>query len=196
MSDTAATPASAESTERPSWYKRLYRKVESYSTTKYALIAFIAVSFLDASVFPIPPFALMVPMVLAHPKSWAKLAAIGTAASFVGGMAGYALGTGVHGILDMLHLNIDAPLTGKVAELLHISGQSVGQLLGGQFWILALMASILPTPFKLVSIGSGVVGVPFVKFLLAAALGRSARFLIVGLALWLGGAGARKWLRV
>ncbi|MFL5320038.1 MAG: YqaA family protein [Myxococcaceae bacterium] len=194
MSDTAA-PVTADA-PRPSWYRRLYKRVESYADTKYALIAFIVVSFLDASIFPIPPFALMVPMVLAKPKSWWKLAIIGTLASFGGGIVGYWLGSGVHGMLEMLHLDLNAPLGGKVAELLHISGQSVGQLLGTNFWVLALMASILPTPFKLVSIGSGVVAVPFARFLLAAAIGRSVRFAVVGGALWLFGAGAKKWLRL
>jgi len=174
-----------------SWYQRLYRRVEGLSATPYALTAFLIVSVIDGSVFPIPPFALMVPMVLANPRRWWTLALAGTAASLLGGLIGYSLGSLIHqGVVGVFHIDLNA----RVDRFgIH---STVGELLGRNFWFLALLCSILPTPFKVVAIGSGLVSVPLTRFLLAAILGRLTRFFLVGGLMALVGPRARKWLRV
>lgn len=192
---SSKSPESPPAAVPQSWYRRLYARVQGYAETKSAMAAFTTVAFLDASVFPVPPFALMVPMVLAQPRSWLKLSAVGIASSVVGGLAGYGLGAGVHGALEALHLDLSTPLQGAAAVRLGVAGQSVGELLGTNLWVLILMASVLPTPFKLVALGSGVVQVPLARFLVAALVGRSARFLLVGLACRFGGEQARRWLK-
>ncbi len=73
---------------------------------------------------------------------------------------------------------------------------TLGELLGQNFWVLALLFSVLPTPFKVVAIGSGLVAVPLDRFFLAAVLGRSARFVVVCGVMRFFGPTARKWLRV
>jgi membrane protein YqaA with SNARE-associated domain len=55
---------------------------------------------------------------------------------------------------------------------------------------------VLPTPFKVVAIGSGMVGVPLDRFFLAAVMGRSVRFFLVSGVMRFFGPTARKWLRV
>jgi membrane protein YqaA with SNARE-associated domain len=150
----------------------------------------LTVSVVDGSVFPIPPFAILVPMVLANPPKWWRLATLGTVASLFGGVLGYGLGTLVHqGLLSAFSVNLDAEI--------HAFGirSTVGQLLGDKFWVLALLCSILPTPFKVVSIGSGLVSVPFGKFMLAAVIGRTVRFFLIAGAMAFVGPSARKWLR-
>jgi membrane protein YqaA with SNARE-associated domain len=174
-----------------SWYRRLYLWVEALSSSKHALAAMLIVSVIDGSVFPIPPFAILVPMVLARPKRWAWLALWGTLASLGGGLIGYALGAFFHnGIAGLLHVDLNARITRFGIDA------TVGQLLGDEFWILALLASILPTPFKVVAIGSGIVQVPLAKFFLASVIGRTVRFFLVGGAMAYLGPRARKWLRV
>ncbi|HSP81572.1 MAG TPA: DedA family protein, partial [Myxococcaceae bacterium] len=73
---------------------------------------------------------------------------------------------------------------------------TLGELLGTNFWALALLCSVLPTPFKVVAIGSGLVEVPLDRFFLAAVIGRSVRFFAVSGAVRFFGPTARKWLRV
>jgi membrane protein YqaA with SNARE-associated domain len=181
-----ATPS-----EKPSWYRRLYLRVESLSSTPYALGAMMLVSVVDASVFPIPPFALLVPMVLAQPNKWVRYALLGTVASLLGGFIGYYLGVLVHqGALSALNINLDARIQRFGIDA------TVGELLGQNFWVLALLCSVLPTPFKIVAIGSGMVSVPLDRFFLAALIGRSARFFAVSGVLRFFGPTARKWLRV
>jgi membrane protein YqaA with SNARE-associated domain len=55
---------------------------------------------------------------------------------------------------------------------------------------------VLPTPFKVVAIGSGMVAVPLDRFLIAAIIGRTVRFFLVSGVMRFAGPRARKWLRV
>lgn len=181
-----------------SWYRRLYLRVEALSSTRHALAAMLVVSVVDGSVFPIPPFALLVPMVLAQPRKWVRYALLGTVASLFGGFIGYFLGHYLgdmlqHSSIGFLHIDLTKPIN---APRLGIENTTVGDLLGRNFWVLSLLCSILPTPFKVVAIGSGMVGVPLDRFFLAAVLGRSVRFFLVSGVMRFAGPTARKWLRV
>ena len=188
MSDpnpVAAAPAA------PSWYRRLYLRVEALSSTKHALAAMLLVSVVDGSVFPIPPFALLVPMVLAQPRKWLRYALLGTVASLFGGFIGYYLGDLLRqGAVSFLHIDLNMRIQRFGID------STLGGLLGQNFWALALLCSVLPTPFKVVAIGSGMVGVPLERFFLAAVLGRSVRFFLVSGVMRYFGPTARKWLRV
>lgn len=182
---TTPTPAP------PSWYRRLYLRVAALSASRYATWAMLLVSVVDASVFPIPPFAILVPMVLARPKAWWRLAILGTVASFGGGLIGYWLGTLLHqGAVSFLAIDLNARIDRFGIH------STVGGLLGQNFWILALLCSILPTPFKVVAIGSGLVQVPIGRFMLASIIGRAIRFVVVGATVAYAGPKARKWVRV
>ncbi|WP_224362403.1 YqaA family protein [Hyalangium versicolor] len=184
----AVTPAPAE---KLSWYRRLYLRVEALSASKHALSAMLLVSVIDGSLFPIPPFALLVPMVVAQPKKWVRYAVLGTVASLFGGLIGYWLGTLIHqGAVSWLDidLNVRVQRFGIDATL--------SELLGQNFWVLSLLCSILPTPFKVVAIGSGIVSVPLDRFFLAAVIGRTVRFFAVAGVMRFVGPTARKWLRV
>lgn len=187
MSDALTPPAPA----KLSWYRRLYLRVEALSDTRYALAAMLLISVVDGSVFPIPPFALLVPMVLAAPQRWWRLALWGTLASLLGGLIGYYLGTLLRsGAVSFLHIDLNARI--------HRFGidSTIGELLGQNFWVLSLLCSVLPTPFKVVAIGSGMVGVPLSRFMLAAVIGRTVRFFVVAGVMCFAGPTARKWLRV
>jgi membrane protein YqaA with SNARE-associated domain len=191
MSDLTSSSAVPASPAKLSWYRRLYLKVESYSATKYALVAMLVVAVVDGSVFPVPPFALLVPMVLARPQHWLRYAALGTMASIFGGFLGYGLGVLAHdGALSALNIDLNVRV--------HRFGidATLGELLGQNFWVLALLCSVLPTPLKVVAIGSGMVGVPLDRFALAVAFGRTVRFLVVAGVVRFAGPQARRWLRV
>ena len=64
----------------------------SFSAKRNAIWVLVAVSFVESSVFPIPPDVLLIPMVLAARSRWLGLAMACTAASVLGGLAGYAIG--------------------------------------------------------------------------------------------------------
>ncbi|MBJ6763579.1 DedA family protein [Myxococcaceae bacterium JPH2] len=189
---TTSTPsATTASPQKLSWYRRLYLRVEAMSSTPHAVAVMLLVSVVDGSIFPIPPFAVLVPMVLAQPKKWVRYCLLGTVASLVGGMIGYGLGSLMgEGITQWLHIDLNMRV-----DRFGVSG-TVGDLLGRNFWVLSLLCSVLPTPFKVVAIGSGLVSVPLERFIVAAIIGRTVRFFLVGGVMRFFGPTARRWLRV
>ena len=72
--------------------RRLYDGTLALAETPYVLLALAVVSFVESSVFPIPPDILLIPMVLARPDHAWRIAAVCTVASVLGGMAGYGIG--------------------------------------------------------------------------------------------------------
>jgi membrane protein YqaA with SNARE-associated domain len=192
MSDMSPAPAASPAPPvKLSWYRRLYRWVEELSSSQYALSSMLLVSVIDGSVFPIPPFALLVPMVLAQPRKWVRYAVLGAVASLFGGLIGYWLGTLINaGAVSFLHIDLNVRVQRFGVDA------TVGELLGQNFWVLSLLCSVLPTPFKVVAIGSGMVGVPLERFFVAVCIGRAVRFFLVAGVMRFAGPSARRWLRV
>ena len=143
------------------------------------------VAFLESSVFPIPPDAMLVPMVLARPENAWRYVAIATAASVVGGLAGYAIGyflyeTAGSWIIELYGL-------GSKAELFRQSYQEWG------LWII-LIKGLTPIPYKLVTIASGLAGFDLRVFIVASIVTRGARFAMVALLLHYFGQPIRKFI--
>ena len=170
------------------WMTRLYLRVESYAGTPAALGALVVVSFIDSSFFPVTPFALLVPMVIAEPKRWWKLVLVGTASSVAGAVLGWGIGQAIRaGVVHFFTIDVTMRI-----DRLGLHG-TIAELLSGNLWTLVLLFIVTPL-FKIVTIGSGVVGVPLQSVLVGAAIGRSLRFVFfAGLARF-GGAKARTWL--
>lgn len=177
MSDAIATP----SPKPTSWYRRLYARVAALAESRHALWIMMLVSVVDGSCFPVPPFAILVPMVIAKPRRWLRLGLLGTAASLVGGLIGYGLGHAIHaGLLHLWNIDLNIPVEHFWAfRVFHLHGQ-LGDLLGQNFWMVTVLCLLFPL-FKVVTIGSGMVSVPLPQFLIAAAIGRVVRFLFVSL---------------
>ena len=72
--------------------KKLYNWTMSLADHPHALWVLACVSFLESSVFPIPPDVLMIPMILARPSRAWLIATVALVASVLGGMLGYAIG--------------------------------------------------------------------------------------------------------
>ena len=132
--------------------------------------ALAIVAFLESSIFPIPPDAMLVPMVLARPQRAWQLALIATAASIVGGLAGYAIG---YFLLETLGSRIIEfyGLGDKFAEF-----QQTWNEWG--VWII-LIKGLTPIPYKLVTIASGLAEFNLGTFILASIVTRGARFFLL-----------------
>ena len=72
--------------------RRLYDRVMMLAAHPRAMWVLAAVSFAESSFFPIPPDAMLVPMVLARRAQAWRIAALCTVASVIGGFFGYAIG--------------------------------------------------------------------------------------------------------
>ena len=126
-------------------------------------------SFAEASFFPIPPDAMLAPMVLARPERAWRYATICTLASVAGGAAGYAIGYFLEDV-------------GR--WLLALMGQH-GGLEAFRDWYdrwgvwVILIKGLTPIPYKLVTIASGLAAFSFPVFMAASVVTRGARFFLV-----------------
>ncbi len=133
------------------------------------------VSFLESSVFPIPPDVLLMPMVLAaRERAW-RLATICTLASVLGGLAGYGIGLFLFDAIGQPILDF----YGYAEKFSHFQGQynEYGA------WIV-FGAGFSPIPYKIFTIASGVTRLDVLIFFLASTVSRGARFFLVAGLLW------------
>ncbi len=150
--------------------RRLYDWVMSLAATRHADRALGAIAFIESSVFPIPPDALIIPMVLADRSKWLRIATIATVGSVLGAFLGYAIGAL---FFDLLGEPILA-FYGKADAFAEMTARY--NEWGG--WAV-LFAALTPFPYKVLTIFSGVTGLNLVVFTLVSIIGRGARFFLV-----------------
>jgi membrane protein YqaA with SNARE-associated domain len=150
--------------------RHLYESVLALAASPRAPWWLAAVAFAESSFFPIPPDALLIPMVIARRERAFHFAAVCTAASVTGGALGYLIG-------DLLFNQLARPL-------LHFYGYEAGfahfQAMYARYglWVI-LIKGMTPIPYKLVTIASGVAGFNFPLFMAASLVTRGARFFLV-----------------
>ncbi|SNB62179.1 membrane protein YqaA, SNARE-associated domain [Arboricoccus pini] len=150
--------------------RRLYDWTLGLAARRNAEWVLAGVSFAESSFFPIPPDAMMVPMVLARPERAWRLAFIATLASVVGGLFGYAIGYYLLETVGAWIINLYG-LTDKLDQF-----QAAYARWG--VWII-LIKGLTPIPYKLVTIASGIAHFSLPWFILASCITRALRFFIV-----------------
>lgn len=149
---------------------KLYNWTMNLADHPKALWALAAVSFVEASVFPIPPDVLMIPMILARPSKAFLIATVALVASVLGGLLGYGIGA-------LAFEQIGQPILQSLGK-----GDAVAEFntrfndFG--FWAV-LGAGITPFPFKVITIMSGWSGMPMAIFISTAIIARAIRFFLV-----------------
>ena len=150
--------------------RRIYDWVMRLAHHPRAAWALFAVSFAESSFFPIPPDAMLIPMVLADRRKAWFYALICTIASILGALLGYWIG-------HALYEGIGKP----IIAFYHLEEAMQGFI--DQFneyglWII-LVKGLTPIPYKLVTIASGVAGFALTPFILASIVTRGFRFFLV-----------------
>jgi membrane protein YqaA with SNARE-associated domain len=150
--------------------RRLYDWTMALAARKDAEKALFAVSFIESSVFPIPPDVMLIPMVVARRERWLRIALICTIASVLGALAGYAIGMFLYDqvALPILTLYGQADKLGEITVWFEEWG----------LWAV-LFAAITPFPFKVLTIFSGFAGLNLAVFVIASIIGRAFRFFLV-----------------
>ncbi len=165
--------------------RRLYDWTLEQAARRDAMKVLACVSFIESSVFPIPPDVLLMPMVLAQrAKAW-LIAFVCSVASVLGGAAGYAIGF-------FLFEAVGAPVLDFYGYLERFDDFSAAYNDWG-WWIVA-GAGFTPFPFKLVTIASGVTQLDFLVFIAASAVSRSSRFFLVAALLYYFGPPIRRFV--
>ncbi len=150
--------------------RRLYNWTMRSAEGPHALFALVAVSFAESSFFPVPPDTLLVPMALAQRERAFRLALWCTAASVLGGMVGYAIGSLLYDSLGKWIVN--AYGYGKGIQEFRDLYATWGA------WII-LLKGMTPIPYKLVTIASGFAGYNFGLFVILSVITRGIRFFLV-----------------
>lgn len=163
----------------------LYDWTLSLAGHRYALLALAVISFLESSVFPIPPDLLMIPMILATPHRAFLIAGVCLVSSVLGGAAGYAIG---HFAFE----EIGRPILESLGKLDRM--QEFNERFNDfGFWPV-LIAGLTPFPYKVITIMSGWTGLPFMTFMVSSIIARGLRFFIVAGLLWKYGAPIRDFI--
>ncbi|MCR4265535.1 YqaA family protein [Nitratireductor sp. ZSWI3] len=150
--------------------RKLYDWTMSLAATRHAEKALASVSFIESSVFPIPPDVLLIPMVLSERGKWLRFALICTVGSVLGALLGYVIGA-------FLYETIGQPILafyGKENAFEQIAGWY--NEWGG--WGV-LFAAVTPFPYKVLTIFSGATGLNLATFIAVSVIGRGLRFFLV-----------------
>lgn len=149
--------------------QRLYDAVLRLAAHRHALWWLFALAFVEASFFPIPVEAMLLPMMFANPRRAWLLAGVATAGTVAGGVAGYAIGALLYDVAGrpiLAFYGYEAAY-GEFARLYGDWGA----------WIV-FAGGFTPIPYKVVTIASGVAGLDVGVFVLASAVSRGLRFAI------------------
>lgn len=153
--------------------RRLYDWVLSWSKHPAGSWALLGLAFAEASFFPVPPDVLQIALGIAKPKKSFFYAAVSSVGSVGGAFLGYAIGYFLfesvgRGIVQFYNLQGPFETVGRYYEARAF------------FWI--LLAAFTPIPYKVFTLAAGVYHqfVPLAVLAAASAIGRPARFFLVG----------------
>ena len=155
--------------------RRLYDWTMELGERPGAMWALAAVAFVESSIFPIPPDVLLIPMVLAARAKWWRMAALCTAASVLGGLAGYAIGAFLFDAVGRPVLEFYGQ-TGSFEAFRESYNQWGAWIVGG--------AGLTPFPYKVITIASGATGLDLGIFMAASVASRGLRFFLEAWLLW------------
>jgi len=154
--------------------RRFYNAIIALSERPAAPWWLFGIAFAEASVFPVPPDALLIPMALAQPRKAFWFAAICTAGSVLGGALGYAIG---FFLLDKL--------AQPIINFYHYGPAFAAfQQKFAQYgvWVI-LIKGLTPIPYKIVTIAAGAAAFNFWLFMAASLITRGGRFFLLAILL-------------
>ncbi len=158
-------------------HRRLYIWVLSFAHHRHSTAALFALSFAESSFFPVPPDVLQIAMTLERRgRAW-WYATVSTAASVLGGVAGYLIGWGMWDALQQVFYDYVPGFTPEVYQKVHALYDE------HNFWVI-FVAAFTPIPYKVFTITWGVFCIFFPMFMVASVVGRAGRFFLVAALLW------------
>ena len=155
-------------------FQTLYKKCLELAAHKSSNFYLGLVSFIESSFFPIPPDAMIIPMVIAKKKEYLKIFLIASIFSVLGGIFGYLIG---YLFFDLAMYLIEFYGYQNKVENLKLS---MSQGSGFLAWLSILfLAGFTPLPYKAFTISSGLIAFNLPIFIIVSLISRSLRFFIV-----------------
>ena len=155
-------------------FNSLYKKCLDLAAHKSSKYYLAVVSFIESSIFPIPPDVMVIPMVISRKNDFIKIFLITTIFSVLGGVLGYFIGTF---FLD-LGMNIMG-FYNYEDKLINLKNNLINSE-GFYAWLgILFLAGFTPLPYKVFTIASGLIGFNFLAFILISFISIGLRFFIV-----------------
>ncbi len=150
--------------------RRSWEWFQNKAKTKHARVWLFVISFCEASFFPIITDVFLIPVLVTRAGKWTYYAFLVSVASVLGAIFGYILGMFVFEPIVQPLLSF----YGFTEEFAY-----VGKLYSQGTFLVVLTAAFTPIPFKVFVLAGGFFSVPFIPFIIASTIGRSARFFLV-----------------
>ncbi|NIK72397.1 VTT domain-containing protein [Paenibacillus sp. BK720] len=136
-------------------------------------------SMIDAIIFPIPALFLQVPLSLVNPHDAFMLATVGYIGCLIGTPIGYMIGKLLGN--SILYKILKKEWIESATNMFQKNGDTA-----------VLIGSFTPIPFKVFTILSGALNFPLWRLIMYAAVGRAAKFYLVGGLIYFYGQAAEK----
>jgi len=157
-------------------FREIYNKTLKLASHKKSKSFLGIISFIESFIFPIPPDVLIIPMTIANPNDWFRIALTALVGSVLGACLGYFIG---YVFFNEIGLRIFELYGVDNVSFLKDKVSSDGGVLA---WMTLLaIAGFTPVPFKLLTITSGFVHFNFFYFIIVSILTRGSRFFIIAL---------------
>ena len=155
-------------------FQTLYKKCLELAAHKSSNFYLGLVSFIESSFFPIPPDAMIIPMVIAKKTEYFKIFLIASIFSVLGGILGYLIG---YLFFDLAMYVIEFyGYQDKFENLKLRMSRGSGFLM----WLSILfLAGFTPLPYKAFTISSGLIAFNLPIFIIVSLISRGLRFFIV-----------------
>ena len=150
-------------------------QIKSFSNTRFAMPFIFFIGYVEAIIFPLPQEIFMVPMMLSERSKVFRIAFYSFIGSILGGITAYYLGL-------LFFDSIVNPII-NFYDYSHHFLFFKDQI--NEFgFIYVFIGGFTPLPFKIITLTSGALSIPFWNFLIAAILSRGLRFYLVGFLIW------------
>ena len=154
--------------------QKLYDRCLDLARHKFSKPFLAFISFIESSIFPIPPDVMVVPMVLAKKEDYLKIFLLTTLFSVLGGVFGYFLGN------MFLEFSMSIIEFYNYEEKVFALQDRLSNKTGIALWVGTLfLAGFTPLPYKVFTITSGFIGFNIYLFVLISLISRGLRFFIV-----------------
>jgi membrane protein YqaA with SNARE-associated domain len=150
-------------------------QIKSFSNTRFAMPFIFFIGYVEAIIFPLPQEVFMVPMMLSERSKVFRIAFYSFIGSILGGVTAYYLGL----------LFFDS-IVNQIINFYDYSHHFLffKDQINEFGFIYVFIGGFTPLPFKIITLTSGALSIPFWNFLIAAILSRGLRFYLVGFLIW------------
>lgn len=163
-------------------FTKLYEWTLKLANHRFAERWLAFIGFIESIFFPIPADIMLAPMCLSKPEKAYRFALILSIASVAGGVVGYFIG---YFFADAAAQLIDS--LGKTAAF-----DKFRETFNDWGIPFVFVSGFSPFPYKVATIGSGLIPIAFPLFFIGSALSRPLRFFLVAWAIKKGGATLEK----